>query len=291
VCAVSHDHSHSALRSLAVARIAIAALLLVRTTPILVPLHAHWTYDTVPLLGWPHTGWTLTLGPPLPNALVASLCVVRTVAALALLVGLAPAVSGAICGACGLLVLAQDVFATTNTLRLLYLSAIVLAATDCASVASVAPRSPRAPASSQWLVRCWVLSIYAWAAISKLDADWLSGNTLALFRSSGLLRGPLAGALLSTHGQRIVGAWLALTCESALVVLLPIPRTRRIGLALAVAMHLAFQLVVEPDLLGWAMLGLLVVFVDQWPVTSKGHPTAPTRPATPANPDCTSRST
>src|SRR6185503_20765081 len=76
------------LRPLAWARAAIGALLLLRTTPLLAPLDIWFLRDAFPLLGWPDAGWSATPGLfALPAIAVKALCVLRTLGALALMLG------------------------------------------------------------------------------------------------------------------------------------------------------------------------------------------------------------
>jgi hypothetical protein len=50
--------------------------------------------------------------------------------------------------------------------------------------------------------------------------------------------------------------------EFALAVLLLVRRSRRVGLALAVMFHLGLEWATSPDLFGWAMIALLLSFLD-----------------------------
>src|SRR5688572_30313384 len=65
------------LRPLGWSRAALGLLFLIRTTPLLAPLHLWALSDTSPLLGWPDDRWHGTpVGIALPPSIVASLCVV-----------------------------------------------------------------------------------------------------------------------------------------------------------------------------------------------------------------------
>src|SRR5439155_25519812 len=70
---------------LGVARIAIGALILARTTPILAPFHILFLGDASPMLGWPEPGFSFAWLSP---GAIGALCLVRTVGAAALTLGL-----------------------------------------------------------------------------------------------------------------------------------------------------------------------------------------------------------
>jgi hypothetical protein len=269
-----------ALRALALVRIAVGALLILRTTPLLAPLHLHFLRDVAPLLGWPDRGFHAPFpGLGLPAAVVAGLCVVRTAAALALLAGVWSRVAGVAAGLTGYLVLAQDEIGFVQTLHLLYGSALLVGLTDAGAALALVPDRPRAPRSGLWLLRLWVASVYAWAGLAKLHADWLDGRALGFFLESGALGGPLAGALLATPWRCALVARVVLAGELALGPALVHPRTRRFGLLAALAFHLGIELMARPDLLGWIMTSLLVAFLppDRQGVQaarSEGHTTS-----------------
>jgi len=250
------------LRSLALARIAIGAILLARTTPLLAPLHLHFLGDTSPLLGWPDRGWHAPLfGIALPAALVAALCLIRTAASIALLLGVFSRPAGIAAGVTGYLVVAQDELAFVQTLHLLFGSAILLGLGDAGAAFALRPDRPRAPASSVWLLRIWVASVYAWAALAKLQPDWLDGRAFAFFQESHALRGPIADALLATSARRILLARGVAAIELLLGPALLFRRTRRIALPMAFAFHVGIELMSRPDFIGWTMAALLLCFL------------------------------
>jgi hypothetical protein len=267
------------LRALALVRIAVGALLILRTTPLLTPLHLHFLRGVAPLLGWPDRGFHAPVpGLGLPAAVVAVLCVLRTAAALALLAGVWSRVAGVVAGLTGYLVLAQDELGFVQTLHLLYGSALLVGLTDASAALALAPDRPRAPRSSLWLLRLWVASVYLWAGLAKLHADWLDGRALGFFVESGALGGPLAGALLATPWRRMLVARAVAAGELALGPALGHPRTRPFALPAAFAFHLGIELMARPDLLGWIMMSLLLAFVPRDPqgvqtARSEGHTT------------------
>jgi Vitamin K-dependent gamma-carboxylase len=111
------------------------------------------------------------------------------------------------------------------------------------------------------MMRAFVVSVYAWAAIAKARGDWLDGRTLALFHEEGRLRGPLADLLLASPGRCAVVGKLVFLAEASCCFLLGLPRTRLVGLVMATVFHLGIEWMGHPDVIGWLMLSLLLVFV------------------------------
>lgn len=102
-------------------------------------------------------------------------------------------------------------------------------------------------------MRAFVASIYLWAAIGKLASEWGTGRALALFRTSGVLHVPAALATAPVEIAIVIA-------EIALGIGLLLPRTRRIALPCALALHLVFEIVGRVDSIGWQMAALLLVF-------------------------------
>jgi hypothetical protein len=249
------------LDSLGRARVALGAIFLLRTTPLLSPLHIFFLADVRPLLGWPdgHLHFAPVVAQ-IPDAALGVLCIVRTVAALAFTIGIATRPAGLIAGALGYVTVMQNPGRLNTTEHVLFLGTMLLAVTDAASRCALFPAPVRSPRSSLFLMRIWIASIYFWAGLSKLRIDWLDGRALGLFSHDGLVRPGLGEVLLATPTHRaIIGSGVAAT-ELALAVMLSLPRTRRLALFVALAVHTAFEVVVAPDLFGWAMAALLLSF-------------------------------
>src|SRR6516162_978498 len=101
-------------------RASFGALVLVRTTGLLDLLGAR--PHVSPPLGWPAPGWHVAaFRLALPSGLVMSLCVARTLAAVAFTLGAKTRTTGTLAATCGWIVLAQDALGYINTLHLLYL--------------------------------------------------------------------------------------------------------------------------------------------------------------------------
>jgi hypothetical protein len=250
------------LAPLAWARAGTGALILLRTTPLLFPLRVWYLRDTTPLLGWPHGGG---LAAPtalaLSDPLVAGLCVVRTLAAVLLMLGVEARVAGVAAGLCGYAVMVQDPLGYVFTLHLLYQAAVLLGISDSATTFALRPSPARSPASSRLLLRMWVASIYLWAGISKLRRDWLDGRTLGLLHAEGRIGGWGLDALLSINGCRMAAAVAVVVTELALGPALLWTRTRRVALVVAFGFHALLEVTAHPDLLGWEMMVLLLVFL------------------------------
>jgi hypothetical protein len=257
-----HDRAVERLRTIALARVGIGALTLFRTTPLCGLLDPSLNGDARPLLGWPVEGATAAFGLGLAPGTLKVMCIARTLGLIAFTLGAWPRVGALVAVVSGYLVLFQAPFAFTSTQHVLLQATLLLGLADSSAVLALRPQPPRSPASSVWMLRAFVASVYAWASYAKLRHDWLDGRTLALFHDEGRLRGPLADLLLSTPGRcAVVGRAVALT-ELSLGPLLLLSPTRSLGLALAVAFHLGIEWMGHPDVIGWAMLCLLVVFVD-----------------------------
>jgi hypothetical protein len=257
---MKHEHD-GALVLLGAARVAIGALFLLRTTPILAPLHLPFLSDVSPLLGWPEQGWRIAaFGLALPAPVVAAACVLRTMAATAFALGVRARAAGVVAGVLGYVVLAQDALGIINTLHLLFASTILLASTDAVSALALRPDPPRSPRSSLWLIRAFVASIYFWGGVAKLHPDWMSGAMLARMYAEADIRGPLAPLMLGTPLACLVSAWLVPIVEIGLAPALVWSRTRRFALFAAFGLHAILELVVRPDLLGWMMVALLLSY-------------------------------
>ena len=249
------------LRPLGLSRVAFGLVFLLRTTPLLAPFHPTFLRGSSGWLGWPAGGWHvgIALAPSLAKLLV----VARTLAAVALMLGVRTRIAGLVAGIAGYVLLAQDAFGYFHHLHLLYLGAILFALVDADAAIALRPTPARSPASSLLVMRAFTASIYIWAAIGKLASEWGTGRALALFRASGALH-------ISAAFARPIVELAVVATELALGVLLVWPRTRRVALIAALLLHLTFEILARVDTIGWQMVALLLVFTG----------TAPPRPAT-----------
>ena len=164
-------------------------------------------------------------------------------------------------GALAYLVATQEPRTFTMTMHMLFLGVIVLACTDACGVMALRPRPAKSPRSSLGLIRIWTASIYIWAGIAKLNADWLSGRVLGVWLEDHLVRGQVAAALVGTAARRAMIAPAIAASEIGLGALLLWRPTRRPALIGALALHAIFEITTAPDLFGWGMAILLVAFV------------------------------
>lgn len=249
---------------LALARIGIGVLFLVRTTG----LASLLSLSVFPmgrfLLGWPEgQGATATLSPllHLPSSMAAGACLARTLAAALFTLGIWTRPAGLAAGLLGYLVVAQDPLGFNMTLHTLYLGTIVLACADAGGRLALRPRNAGASRASLGMVRLWVASIYVWAGIAKLHGDWLSGRVLGTLVEGGVVRGPIAAAWLSTPRARAAAAPTIAAGEILLGLALSARPTRRAALGAALVVHALFQAALAPDVFTAVMAVLLLTFV------------------------------
>jgi hypothetical protein len=252
------------LRLLGVARVLFGTLVLLRTTPLLLPLHVPYLGSTFPLLGWPTPAWHVAAwGLGLPASVVAALCIARTLAVLLFTLGIHARASGVAGGLIGWIVLAQDATGYINTFNLLFLGLVVLSMSGAGSAWALRAEPEIDPRSGLALTRAFVVSVYAWSGIAKLNSPWLHGEVLQQLRTSGIVRGWLSDALLSSATGCTAAAWGIAATELAVGPLLLWPRTRRPAVVAALAFHAVLQVTVHPDFFGFAMAVLLLAFVER----------------------------
>lgn len=253
------------VRPLAIARVALGVVFLVRTTAIVDALPLPLAHVRGPLLGWPEPGAAFAWGGlVLPPAVDAALAIARTLAAALVIVGVRARAAGVAAGLLGFVALSQDPFGFVFTLHALFLGTIVLAlgdaSTDLALVpdAPLDPRDARSARSSRGLLCVFVASIYAWSAIAKLGTEWLSGRTLLALAEDGLVTPWLRSALLAHGALRVASAWSVTLVEAGLAVAMLVPRAARAALVFGLAFHVALEIATRPDVMGFVMGALLV---------------------------------
>lgn len=228
-------------------RTGVALLVLVRTTTWLAPVvdldHHHWVtgleyapwleHSVPPVLHSP----LVPLLPALSAVVATVLVVVRTWLAVTLLFGVLPRTSAGLLALVGYGLIAVDRYRYLHHLHLLWIS--------CAWLALVPPlpwslrsTQPRWPLQ---LLRFQALVVYAAGGLAKLRSDFLDGTTFGVMSDLHLFEPPL-GPLLATSPQ--LRAPIAIgTCvtELALVPLLAWPRTRWLGIALGLLLHIGIS--------------------------------------------------
>ncbi len=117
-----------------------------------------------------------------------------------------------------------------------------------------------------WLLRILVGSVYTYAGLAKLNADWL-GSALPLrlwlpARSSL----PLVGPLLAVPTVAYVLSWAGAIYDCSIVALLCVRRTRLAGWCLVVAFHVATWVLFPIGVFPWLMIGAATIFFEpDWP--------------------------
>jgi hypothetical protein len=259
-------------------RVGLASLFVVRHTDWFAPWldlnHHQWVRGL-------EFSWSITGSPYLVSPLVPGLALdetstgwlvqVRTALSFALLLGVRARLAAVLLVAISYVLLAADRYRYFHHLHLLYLSIAWSAfgpldarlslesALRRLAQHALPEKSPLWPLQ---LVRALVVSVYLASALSKLDPAWLSGESLELLTRLGMLRGSLFNALHDALGF----AWIArLTCatEIALPLLLMLPRTRRWGIAAALAFHALISASMSVGTFGAQMAWLLIAFLPR----------------------------
>jgi hypothetical protein len=120
-------------------------------------------------------------------------------------------------------------------LLLVFMPAHAWASRDAERVPGL--RSTTCPRWCLWLLRAQIAVLYLFAAIAKLDPDWLAARPLTLWLDAR--KDWLAGPLLAHPSVPHVLAWGGLLFDALIVPLLLWKRTRLFALGLAVAFHLS----------------------------------------------------
>jgi len=234
------------------ARVATAAIFLIRTTPLANLLPTPLAHVRGPLLGWPEPGWNgAWWNLELPASIQMFACIVRTIAAVAFFTGFRTRVSGVMAGLLGLVALSQNPFGFIFTLYTLFTGTVAIALSD-------EPLIKRSPLR---LVHALVISIYAWSAIAKLTGAWLSGDTLRALAEDDLIS-PWLSAQLSSHAALLtVSSYSVVAAELVIPVALSFRKTRGLALLGAVLFHLVLELAMHPDVMSGVIGALLLSFV------------------------------
>lgn len=264
-------------RALSWARIALGLVFSLRHTSLVSRLPGIHLPPEHALAGWPEgaAAHRIAVLPwlALPNGVISTLCIVRTLAGLCFALGVFTRPAGIVAVAVAYAVVAQDPIAFLFTTHIMYLGILVLALGDAGSTLAVRPVPAQSPRSSVYVARAFVASVYFWSAIPKLRGAWLSGSVLRAYLDLGYGRGAVGSFLLGAHARE--SAVLAVAVEASLPLLLLVPRTRLAGVLIACMMHAMFELTVRPDVLGWVMVSLLLVFLEPERLSRPGSRAAP----------------
>jgi hypothetical protein len=189
------------------------------------------------------------------------------VLALLLLIGLWPRATALLLASIGYGLMALDRYRYFHHLHLLWLSCGLLALCPSHAALSVHAHAAR-PRREQarWplqLLRLQALIVYAAAGSAKLDADWLSGRTLAVLERLDLVGGALWLHARTTFGGAALASAVAFV-ELALVGLLAWRRTRLVGVALGLALHVTLARAMLLSTFSLQMSLYLLLFLP-WP--------------------------
>jgi hypothetical protein len=186
----------------------------------------------VPYVAWP---------PVLSAAATTALLVAWGAAAVALLLGWHTRLAAASLALVLAVVLVQDAQAYSNHLYLLATVSALLAVADAGAAWSLDARRRGAraavPAWPVTLLKTQLSAVYAFAALAKLNPEYLAGATLWAFlpalRAAVGPGAPPAGVRAALAGA----AWLSVALEALVAVGLWVPALRRAAVAAGVALH------------------------------------------------------
>jgi hypothetical protein len=257
------------LRAIVVATFALA---LVRFTALANLLPMPLAHVQGPLFGWiPKESEQLerfSIGlAPLPATVVNGLALLRTgVLATGLLLALfrfsdRRALRGCAVASTVLLLIAfsQSPFLVFGTQELLLVAVGLLA---------FLPASSADDEDQLRLHRGVLVSVYLWAAFAKMTGDWWDGSLVEEHIRAHNFPGPL-GFLVVAHP--VASARGALVAELVLPALLAVRRTRLLGVAAAVAFHVALEAAARPDVMALVVALFLAAFAER-PRISVGRP-------------------
>jgi predicted DCC family thiol-disulfide oxidoreductase YuxK len=256
--------SRAPSRPVAIARIGVAAAALLEA------LHSGNTLlrlDDPGIFSAPYVAWL----PRVTDGLAWALISLWLLSATAMMLGWRTRLAGAVLTATVASVLLLDQQLYSNHLYLIVLACGLLTMADSGAALSLdAVRTGERGEISgwpTWLLRIQVSVVYGYAAISKLNPDFLSGSVIASYlRRSGLLAVPDSWRFLE---PMLILAVLAICTEAFLAGALWSRRWLPAALVAALALHVAITGWLEPTyqlvVFSVTMLPLLVLFLDVSP--------------------------
>jgi len=162
----------------------------------------------------------------------------------------------------------------------LYLNHYVLF-TLLGAVLLCAPR-PAGGTIPRWtlvLGRTLVASVYVWAGLCKLNADWLLRAEPLRTWLQARVDMPIVGPMLAEGATAHVMSWSGALYDLTVPFLILWPRTRRLGVAWVLAFHAAVGVVFPIGMFPWLMLAAATLLLDPGPARI-GPQRTPTRPGT-----------
>ena len=215
--------------------------------------------------------------PVLPAAWLNGLLALWVAAGVAFLVGWRTTAAGVVLAAVMTYVTLVSQQSYSNHLYLLVWEVGLLTAAGAGAAVSLDARGSAAGtvrASPVFLLKVQLTVLYGFAAVTKINPEYLSGAVLA-----GAMRwdGPLAlPAGLRTPALLSLAAFASVAAEALLAVVLWSPRWRKAGAALGVALHLGMAAMIPfselSDILVFATsaIGLYPLFFDDRPASGGG---------------------
>lgn len=194
-------------------------------------------------------------------------------AATALMFGWRARAAGVVLVALALVILGTDQQLYSNHLTLITVLTGLVAVADGGAALSLDARAGRGsahvPEWGIWLIKVQITSLYAFAALSKLNPSYLSGSVMASYlRTDGPLAVPEAWR---SFEPMLVLSVVALLSELFLAVALWLPRWRRNAFVVGLGLHAFILLTFQPPLallvFGLASLAPYVLFLDAAPAS------------------------
>jgi hypothetical protein len=149
--------------------------------------------------------------------------------------------------------------------------------------------SDEAPAWGLWLLRAQMGIVYFYAGLAKLtSSDWLHGHPMDAYLGNHP-EFPLLGAWFDEGWLTDFASYAGMLFDLSIVPLLLWPRTRLLGVVLAVGFHLSNSLIFDIEVFPWlAVVATLLFLPPSWPrfagqwsrLTPELTPARPSRPAT-----------
>ena len=253
-------HSEVDARPVAMARIVIGIAVLLKLVSGTRHLSRLAEPDTIKL---PMVAWLPSLTPAAATVLLA----LWALAGCGLLLGWRTRVAGTLLTLVLVVQLVQDQQTYSNHLYLLALVVGLLTVADSGATFSLDARRRHRQAVPAWpvfLLQAQLSIVYAFAALSKLTPDYLSGVALAPFvplQSWVALMGLQAAAALV-----LLLSWAAIPLELVLAIFLWSPRHRRATALLGVVLHLGmvaliYRMRLDLTVFAVIMWGMYLLFI------------------------------
>lgn len=121
------------------------------------------------------------------------------------------------------------------------------------------------PAWTLWLLRGQLALVYGYAAVAKMNADWLAGQPMGLWLSERALF-PVVGPLLAQPWAGVLFSYAGLAFDLLIVPLLLWRRSRALAVVLALGFHLTNAWLFTIGVFPWMMIAATTLFFEpDWP--------------------------